>query len=180
MPDTNSTVATNGFDLSTVAAADISVTGCTDADWNATETITCGTSSDNHTIRIDRQTSTCAASSAITVAIDSSPGVINPAPINSGHTQGTADVYEINVKTRDGADATLDNSDVKVAPIEGVFVSATVDETLSFAVAHRPLIPVLTAESPALLQLLTRPSILFLGERFRQPMRRRPITLPNS
>lgn len=133
-PDTNSTVATNGFDLSTVAAADISVTGCTDANWNATETITCGTASADHTIRIDRQTSTCAASSAITVTIDSSPGVINPAPFTS-HAQGTADVYEINVKTRDGADATLDNSDVKVAPIEGVFVSATVDETLSFAVA---------------------------------------------
>ena len=135
MPDTNSTAATNGFDLSTVAAADISVTGCTDANWNATETITCGTSSADHTIRIDRQTSTCAAGSAITVTVDSSPGVINPAPINSGHTQGTADVYEINVKTRDGSDNTLDNSDVKVAPIEGVFVSATVDETLSFVVA---------------------------------------------
>ncbi|MEK7597780.1 MAG: hypothetical protein AAB441_04010 [Patescibacteria group bacterium] len=134
-PDTNSTAATNGFDLSTVAAADISVTGCTDANWVATEIITCGTSSADHTIRIDRQTSACAAASAITVTIDSSPGVINPAPINTGHTQGTADVYEINVKTRDGADATLDNSDVKVAPVEGVFVSATVDETLSFSVA---------------------------------------------
>jgi len=134
-PDTNSTVATNGFDLSTVAAADISVTGCTDANWVATEIITCGTGSTNHTIRIDRQTAACAASSAITVTIDSSPGVINPAPINAGHTQGTADVYEINVKTRDASDNTLDNSDVKVAPIEGVFVSATVDETLSFAVA---------------------------------------------
>jgi hypothetical protein len=134
-PDTNSTVATNGFDLSTVAAADISVTGCTDGNWNATETITCGTSSADHTIRIDRQTAACAASTAITVTIDSSPGVINPAPINSGHTQGTADVYEINIKTRDGSDNTLDNSDVKVAPVEGVFVSATVDETLSFSVA---------------------------------------------
>jgi len=133
-PDTNSTVTTNGFDLSTVAAADISVTGCTDANWNATETITCGTGSTNHTIRIDRQTSACAAASAITVTIDSSPGVINPAPI-TGHTQGAADVYGINIKTRDGSDATLDNSDVKVAPVEGVFVSATVDEALSFSVA---------------------------------------------
>lgn len=134
LPDTNSTVATNGFDLSTVAAADISVTGCTDANWVATEVITCGTSSADHTIRIDRQTSTCVASSAITVTIDSSPGVINPAPI-TGHAQGTADIYEINAKTRDGSDNTLDSSDIKVAPIEGVFVSATVDETLSFAVA---------------------------------------------
>jgi len=132
-PDTGA-LANNGFDLSTVAAADISVTGCTDANWNATETITCGTSSADHTIRIDRQTSTCAAASAITVTIDSSPGVINPAPITS-HTQGAADAYQVNIKTRDGSDYTLDNSDVTVAPIEGVFVSATVDETLSFAVA---------------------------------------------
>ena len=133
-PDT-STLADNGFDLSTVAAADISVTGCTDANWVATEIITCGTGSTDHTIRIDRQTTACAASSAITVTIDSSPGVINPAPVNTSHTQGASDVYEINIKTRDGSDATLDNSDVKVAPVEGVFVSATVDETLSFAVA---------------------------------------------
>ena len=134
-PDTNSTAATNGFDLSTVAAADISVTGCTDGNWVATEIITCGNGSTNHTIRIDRQTTACTAGSAITVTIDSSPGVINPAPINTGHTQGAADVYEINVKTRDASDNTIDSSDVKVAPIEGVFVSATVDETLSFTVA---------------------------------------------
>ena len=134
IPDTNTTVATNGFDLKSVAAADISVTGCTDGNWNATETITCGTSSADHTIRIDRQTSACAAGSAITVTIDSYPGVINPAPLNTGHTQGTADIYEINLKTRGGSDNTLDNSDVKVAPVEGVFVSATVDETLSFTV----------------------------------------------
>jgi len=133
-PDTN-TLADNGFDLSTVAAADISVTGCTDGNWVATEIITCGTGSTDHTIRIDRQTSACAAASAITVTVDSSPGVINPAPVNTAHTQGAADVYEINIKTRDGSDNTLDNSDVKVAPVEGVFVSATVDETLSFAVA---------------------------------------------
>ncbi|MDO9028007.1 MAG: hypothetical protein Q7U68_04010 [Candidatus Roizmanbacteria bacterium] len=130
-PDTN-TLANNGFDLKSVSASTVSVTGCTDGNWVATEVVTCGDGSTNHTIRIDRQTALCAAASAITVTIGS---VINPAPVNTAHTQGTADIYEVNLKTRDGSDATLDNSDVKVAPVEGVFVSATVDETLSFAVA---------------------------------------------
>lgn len=130
-PDTN-TLANNGFDLKSVTSSTVSVTGCTDANWNVTETVTCGNGTTNHTIRIDRQTAACAAASAIAVTIAS---VINPAPVNAAHTQGTADVYEINIKTRDGSDLTLDQSDTKVAPVEGVFVSATVDEALSFAVA---------------------------------------------
>lgn len=130
-PDTN-TLANNGFDLKSVTASTVSVTGCTDGNWIAAETIVCGNGTTNHTIRIDRQTALCAAASAITVAIGS---VINPAPVNTAHTQGLADIYEINVKTRDGSDLTLDESDTKVAPVEGVFVSATVDETISFQVA---------------------------------------------
>lgn len=131
-PDTASTVAANGFDFKNVAASGISTTGCTDANWNTTETVTTGTTSTDHTIRIDRQTTSCAAGTTITVTITN---VINPAPISSGHTQGTADVYMINAVTRDGSDNTLDTVDMKVAPIEAVFVSATVDETLSFSVA---------------------------------------------
>ncbi|KKP67348.1 MAG: hypothetical protein UR68_C0006G0009 [Candidatus Roizmanbacteria bacterium GW2011_GWA2_35_19] len=138
-PDTAATAATNGFDMgdasNRIAAADITVTGCTDGNWVATETITCGTSSTDHTIRIDRQTALCVAPSAITITVDSSPGLINPAPINSGHTQGTADLYTINVRTRDGSDNTIDQVNMKVAPVEAVFVSATVDESLSFTVA---------------------------------------------
>lgn len=129
-PDTT-TLANNGFDLKNVAAAQVSVTGCTDANWNATETITCGNGSNDHTILINRQTASCAAGSTITITIQN---VINPAP-STGHTQGTADIYNINIKTRDGSNYTLDESDAKIAPVEGVFVSATVDETLSFTVA---------------------------------------------
>jgi len=135
LPDTSSSVATNGFDLNGIVAADISVTGCTDANWVATEVITEGSGTTDHTIRIDRQTSTCAAASAIVVTIDSSPGIVNPAPITSGHTQGTADGYSINVISRDGSDNELDTVNTKVAPVEAVFVSATVDESLSFTIA---------------------------------------------
>lgn len=134
IPDSNSSLATSGFDLNSIAAADISTTGCTDADWVTTETIAAGSGSTDHTIRIDRQTTTCAASSTVTVTIDASPGIVNPAPITSGHTQGTADAYSVNIRTRDGSDNTLDQVDIKAAPVEAVLVSATIDETISFAV----------------------------------------------
>ncbi|MEX1052281.1 MAG: hypothetical protein WEC80_00355 [Patescibacteria group bacterium] len=134
-PDTNGSVTTNGFDLNTIAATDISTTGCTDGDWVTTETITEGSGTTDHTIEVSRQTTACAASSTVTITIDSDPGIINPAPITSGHTQGIADVYELGIKTRDGSDNTLDEIDIKVAPIEAVFVSATVDETIAFTVA---------------------------------------------
>lgn len=135
-PDTNSSIATNGFDLGGVGTGDISVSssGC-DNNWTVAD-VTAGTSSTDHTIRIDRATNSCAASSTITVTVgDASNKLINPAPITSGHTQGAADVYTINVATRDGTDSTIDQSNIKVAVIEGVFVSATVQETLSLTVA---------------------------------------------
>lgn len=138
IPDTAATTADNGFDLSTIAAGDVSVSDialCTSAGWGAaTVTAGNGTSTD-HTISFTRSAATCAASKAITVTIDSTPGIINPAPI-TGHTQGTADSYQINVKTRDGGSNTLDSSDVGVSPVEGVLISATVDETLSLTVAQ--------------------------------------------
>jgi len=135
-PDTNSSVSTNGFDLNGLGTSNISVSssGCNN-NWTVAA-VTAGTASTDHTIRIDRTTDTCAAGSTITVTIgDTNKKLINPAPVSSGHTQGVADIYTINVKSRDGADNTLDESNVKVAVIEGVLVSATVQETLSVTVA---------------------------------------------
>lgn len=134
-PDSTSAVSTGGFDLNAIAAADISTTGCTDGNWVTTETIAVGSGTTDHTIRVDRQTNACAASSAITITIDSSPGIVNPSPITSGHTQGAADVYTINIKTRDGSDNTIDEIDIDIAPVEAVLVSATVDETIAFTIA---------------------------------------------
>lgn len=133
IPDTAATTATNGFDISTIATGDVSITGCTPGNWTVAS-VTAGTSSTDHTIQINRATTSCAAGTAIVVTIDSSPGIINPAPLTT-HTQGQADAYQINIKSRDGSDATLDQSDVTVAPVEGVLISATVDETLSLTVA---------------------------------------------
>ena len=135
-PDTNNSITTNGFDLNGVGTSNISVasSGCSN-NWSVAA-VTAGTASTDHTIRIDRHTNTCAAGSTITVTIgDNNKRLINPAPVLSGHTKGVADVYAINVKTRDGSDFTLDESNVKVAVIEGVLVSATVQETLTVTVA---------------------------------------------
>ncbi len=131
-PDTSASLLTNGFDVKSIAAAQVATTGCTDGNWVTTEIITPGTATTDNLIRVDRQTASCAGSSAITVTIQN---LINPAPVTSGHTQGGADIYTINIKTRDGGDNEIDSLDVKVAPVEAVFVSATVDETLAFTVA---------------------------------------------
>jgi len=135
-PDTNTSIATNGFDLGGLGTSNITVSssGCNN-NWTVAA-VTPGTASTDHTIRIDRNTDACAADSTITVTIgDNNKKLINPAPILSGHTQGVADIYTINVKTRDGGDNTLDESNVKVAVIEGVLVSATIQETLSVTVS---------------------------------------------
>lgn len=133
IPDTAATKATNGFDIGPMTTADITITGCTDVNWTVAS-LTAGTSSTDHTIQINRATSTCAAGTTLTITIDSNPGLINPAPLTT-HTQGQADTYQINIKSRDGGDNTLDQSDVTVSPIEGVLISATVDETLSLTIA---------------------------------------------
>ena len=135
-PDTHTSVASNGFDLNGLGTSNITVSsqGCNN-NWTVAA-VTAGTATTDHTIRIDRHTDACAADSTITVTIgDTNKKLINPAPVTSGHTQGIADIYTINVKTRDGSDNTLDESNVKVAVIEGVLVSATVQETLSVTVA---------------------------------------------
>lgn len=132
IPDTSSSVATNGFDISTIATGDISVTGCTDVNWTV-DSVNAGDATNDHTIVINRATSACTASSVITVTIDSTPGIINPAPITS-HTQGQADSYQIRIQSRDNGGNTIDQSDVSVSPVEGVLVSATIDESMSFTV----------------------------------------------
>lgn len=133
IPDTSSATTTNGFDIGTIATTDVTITGCTDVNWTVAS-VTAATASTDHLIQINRATSVCAASTTLTVTIDTAPGLINPAPLTS-HTQGQADSYQINIKSRDGGDNTLDQSDVTVAPVEGVLISATVDETLSLTVA---------------------------------------------
>ena len=134
-PDTSASTSSNGWDLNSIAAADVTVSGGTGCSWNATEVITPGSGS-NHTI--DATTTGACTAGTITVTIDSDPGLVNPAPVTSGHTQGIADSYQWTIATYDGDPAAsgnqIDTVDVSVAPIEAVLVSATIDETLGFSV----------------------------------------------
>jgi len=82
------------------------------------------------------------AGTPLTVIIgDNVIPLINPAPIQGGHTRGVANIYGIGVKTWSatngsvGAGSLLSDGNMKVAPVEGVLVTASVDETLSFAVS---------------------------------------------
>jgi len=134
-PDTGATAAVNGFDLNGMATTDIATTGGTGCTWS-TETLTAGTGS-GHKYKV--LTTTACTADAITVTFDgTTKDLVNPAP-PTAHSQGTADIYTIVVDTYDGdpdsGGQIIDYANVKVAPIEGVLVSATVDESLSFTVA---------------------------------------------
>ena len=135
LPDTAATTAANGFDQGKIVIGDITApaSGCTG--WG-TVVITSGDATNDFRIQIPKATTTCAAASALTVTIGSTNNLINPAPLTT-HSQGQADTYQINIKSRDGSGNTIDTSDVMVAPVEGVLVSATVDETLSLTVAGK-------------------------------------------
>src|SRR4030042_2445455 len=132
IPDTNTDLSTNGFDIkggnTVLGDGDITVTGCT----KGTATVTAGGASADTTIMIPISAE-CVATTAVTVTLGNSR-IINHAPITAASPRGVADSYTINFKTRNATDQLLENKDVIVAPVEGVFISATIDETLSFRV----------------------------------------------
>lgn len=136
-PDTAASAADNGWDLNGITTNDVSVSGGTGCTWNGTETITPGSGS-GHTI--DATTTSTCTGGTITMTIDTvdTTGLINPAPVTSGHTQGVAESYQWTISTYDddpaGSGSIIDTVDVSVAPIEAVLVSATIDETLGFSV----------------------------------------------
>lgn len=128
---------TQGFDLNSLTAAHVACTGGSPS-WGA-ETITSSASSGSgeHEI-IFPFTGTLASAVTVTCTIGGARELINPAPA-SDHTQGTANDLQITIREYDNntpsSGVLVDNVDVVVAPIEAVFVSATVDETLSFIIS---------------------------------------------
>jgi hypothetical protein len=134
IPDTASTVATSGFDLGTLGPSNFAFPsgGCTPANWG-TPTIATGSATTDHVITWTRTTSSCSPG-AFTLLIGG-PGIVNPAPLTSGHTQGTADIYGITIQTKDSGGNVIDLAVPRAAPVEAVLISGTVDESLSFVVA---------------------------------------------
>jgi hypothetical protein len=134
IPDSAGSVGTSGFDLNKLTAGSISITGCSPAYWG-TPVITVGSGTGDHTIAIPRDGAhTCAGGTAIVVTIAGN-GIVNPAPITSGHAQGTADIYGVTVATRDGGNNVIESSIPRAFLVEAVLISATVDESLSFIVS---------------------------------------------
>ncbi|MBI3619889.1 hypothetical protein HY214_01975 [Candidatus Roizmanbacteria bacterium] len=61
--------------------------------------------------------------------------LINPTPTSTSHTRGVADTYSVTLSTTNSAGSTTyDQTIMKVAPIDGVFVSATVEEAISYTI----------------------------------------------
>jgi hypothetical protein len=133
IPDSAGSIATSGFDLRGLIPGDISISGCTPANWG-TPVITPGNGTTDHTIEIPRNTATCTSGSTIVVTIGGN-GIVNAAPITSGHTQGTADIYGVTVATRNELAYTIESSIPRAFLVEAVLISATIDESLSFVVS---------------------------------------------
>lgn len=136
LPDTADSTTNGGFDLNQITTANIGVTGGTGCNWG-TETLTAG-SGNSHKYKVIT-TSACSGGPITVTLGDNNKALVNPAPIYSGHNRGSADVYTLRIDTFDGdpdsGGNTIDTAYVRVAPIEAVLVSATVEQTLSFTVA---------------------------------------------
>jgi len=71
---------------------------------------------------------------AMTFTIGGGTEIVNPSAA-SGHTAGTADSYGIILDNLNASDVVIDSTTVKVAVIESIRVTATVDPTINFSVA---------------------------------------------
>ncbi|PIV09132.1 hypothetical protein COS31_03000 [Candidatus Roizmanbacteria bacterium CG02_land_8_20_14_3_00_36_15] len=139
-PDTSASYIDNGFDLNGMNGNNNSYVTCsggTGASWgwktaSASATVTgIGDSSyTGHTVMC--KSANAVTGGTITVSIGTGKGLVNPAPPTSSHTKGVVDPYTITVMSRNADDTEIENVQTKAAPIEGVLVSATVDETLAF------------------------------------------------
>jgi len=137
MPDygASAVAGTNGFDLAGVVAGDVTCSNGT------ASVVSANSGSKNyHSIRCSVSVGTTVPNStAITITIGGTHKFVNPAPITSGHTRGISDPYSVVVNEWSsvgvGDTAPVDASTISIAPVEGVLVSATVQNTLSFSIA---------------------------------------------
>src|SRR3989339_870395 len=137
-PDTTAATNTKGFDLNGMTNANVT---CPNGAF-AAGTLTAGAGGIGapHIVSCNYSGAVgipAGANLSIVIGSGTKP-LVNPAPINTGHTQGLADVYPMTIYTKDAANGTGNNIEsiqVRAAPIEGVLVTATVDETLSFQIS---------------------------------------------
>lgn len=126
-PDSGASVSTSGFDLNGMGSSDVI---CPPGPFGAA-TVTAGSPQ----VIECTATAPVPAGAHFTVQIGTTKQLVNPAPVTTGHTQGQADIYPISIYTKDSGGNNIESVMVRTAPVEGVLVTATIDETLSFTVA---------------------------------------------
>lgn len=135
-PDTATSTSLNGFDLNTISSTNVTCPmGFT------TATVNVGSGGTDHTIVCawGHATNNLPGGASLTVIVgNTSKGIVNPAPVGTTHIRGVADPYVVNVKSKTSPGDIIDEVDTEVSPIDGVFISATVDDTLSFSVVGIP------------------------------------------
>ncbi len=70
-------------------------------------------------------------------ASDATLRFLNPAPSGVTHVRGVSDSLSVTVQTENSSNAVLDQTTTKVNPVDGVFVSANVELTLSYTISGR-------------------------------------------
>lgn len=71
---------------------------------------------------------------SMSITIGDGTEMVNPSAA-SGHSAGTADTYSVIVDNLNASDTAVDSTTAKVAVIESVRVTATIDPTINFSVA---------------------------------------------
>lgn len=59
---------------------------------------------------------------------------VNPSPSGTSHTRGVADSYSVILQSEDSSNVVQDKNTMKIAPIDGVEVSANVEMTISYTI----------------------------------------------
>ncbi len=126
------TTANSGFDSNGMTSANMACPG-----GFTTGTFTAGSAGAPHTYTCNTVSPVLAGVPLTIIIGNGAIGLVNPAPIQGGHTRGIADIYTVKAETwsgSSGAGSLLADGLMRVAPVDGVLVSATIDETLQFTI----------------------------------------------
>jgi len=127
----------DGFDFNSMTNSDVTCpTDTAGFDFvTGTATVSGGTNcpSGYHCFEC-RYSGTGASGTSLTITIGGTNELVNPSPA-SGHTAGTADTYSFIVENLDASDNIIDSTTGKVAVIESVRVTATVEPRIEFSIS---------------------------------------------
>jgi len=136
LPISATNVDVSGFDTNSMTGSHVTCPG----GFN-TAAVTSGTGGATHTVTCNNTGGAVPAGADITFVVgNGAVGLVNPPPTQgrAAGQRGIADIYNIIASTHSGTaggGSLIEDVQMKVAPDEGVLVSATIGETLSFSVA---------------------------------------------